>query len=92
MKTTVELPDELFRQAKAKAALEGVKLKDLIAEGLRLVLAQPAKNKKKRIHRTQFPIIKSKRKDAPLTLEQVKQAMADMEEEEARHYAQFVRR
>jgi hypothetical protein len=39
MRTTVDLPDELLRQAKARAALDGVKLKDLIAryveEGLR---------------------------------------------------------
>lgn len=39
MRTTVDLPDELFRQAKAKAALDGLKLKDLITrfveQGLR---------------------------------------------------------
>jgi hypothetical protein len=39
MKTTVEIPDDLFRQAKAKAALEGRKLKDLFADGLRQALA-----------------------------------------------------
>jgi hypothetical protein len=38
MKTTVELPDELYRRAKAEAALRGRKLKDLVEEGLRLVL------------------------------------------------------
>jgi hypothetical protein len=38
MKTTVELPDDLYREAKATAALHGRKLKDLIEEGLRLVL------------------------------------------------------
>jgi hypothetical protein len=38
MKTTVELPDAIYRQAKAQAALRGRKLKDLIEEGLRLVL------------------------------------------------------
>jgi len=41
MKTTVELPDAIYRQAKAEAALRGRKLKDLIEEGLRLVLAAP---------------------------------------------------
>src|ERR1700683_4303831 len=30
MKTTVELPDAIYRQAKAEAALRGRKLKDLI--------------------------------------------------------------
>ena len=41
MKTTVEVPDDLYRRAKAEAALRGRKLKDLIEEGLRLVLASP---------------------------------------------------
>lgn len=30
MRTTIDLPDETFRQVKAKAALSGLKLKDLI--------------------------------------------------------------
>ena len=42
MKTTVELPDRLYRQAKAAAALRGRTLKDLVEEGLRLVLEAPA--------------------------------------------------
>ncbi len=41
MKTTVELPDAIYRQAKAEAALRGRRLKDLIEEGLRLVLNAP---------------------------------------------------
>jgi len=39
MKTTIELPDPLYRQAKAVAALRGRKLKDLVEEGLRLAIA-----------------------------------------------------
>ncbi len=41
MKTTVELLDTLYRQAKAEAALHGRKLKDLVEAGLRLVLDLP---------------------------------------------------
>ena len=41
MKTTVELSDDLYRRAKAEAALRGRKLKDLVEEGLRLVLETP---------------------------------------------------
>lgn len=41
MKTVVELPDAIYRQAKAEAALRGRKLKDLVEEGLRLVLHAP---------------------------------------------------
>jgi hypothetical protein len=43
MKTTVGVPDALYRQAKAETALRGRKLKDLIEEGLRLVLEAPRK-------------------------------------------------
>jgi hypothetical protein len=38
VKTTVELPDDLYRQAKAEAALGGRKIRDLIEEGLRMVV------------------------------------------------------
>ena len=44
MRTTIDIPDELFRRAKSEAALRGRKLKDLVEEGLRRVLEkeQPA--------------------------------------------------
>jgi hypothetical protein len=38
MKTTVELPDELYRRTKANPTLRGCGVEDLIEEGLRLVL------------------------------------------------------
>ncbi len=38
MKTTLEIPDALYRQAKVQAAQENRKMKDLVSEGLRLVL------------------------------------------------------
>jgi hypothetical protein len=47
MKTTIEVPDELYRRAKAEAALSGRKLKDLVEEGLRLVLAAPDRARKR---------------------------------------------
>jgi hypothetical protein len=40
MRTTIDIPDELFRRAKSQAALRGRKLKDLVEEGLRLVVEQ----------------------------------------------------
>jgi hypothetical protein len=43
MKTTIEVPGELYRRAKSMAALRGRKLKDLIEEGLRLVVEGPRK-------------------------------------------------
>jgi predicted component of type VI protein secretion system len=41
MKTTIEVPDDLYRRAKAEAAMRGRKLRDLVEEGLRLVLETP---------------------------------------------------
>lgn len=38
MRTTVDIPDELFRQVKARAALRGLKLKEYVAEALRASL------------------------------------------------------
>ena len=40
MRTTFDIPDDLFRLAKSEAALRGRKLKDLVEEGLRLVVEQ----------------------------------------------------
>jgi hypothetical protein len=48
MKTTIEIPDDLYRKAKATAALRGRKLKDLVEEGLRLVLEGPRKISRRR--------------------------------------------
>jgi hypothetical protein len=47
MKTTVELPEDLYRRAKAEAALRGRKLRDLVEEGLRLVLETSRKARRK---------------------------------------------
>jgi predicted component of type VI protein secretion system len=41
MKTTVDVPDELYRRAKAEAALRGRKFRELVEEGLRLALETP---------------------------------------------------
>jgi hypothetical protein len=46
MKTTVEVPDDLYRKAKSMAALRGRKLKDLFEEGLRLVVEAPRKTRR----------------------------------------------
>jgi hypothetical protein len=49
VKTTVELPDDLYRRAKAEAALRGRKLKDLVEEGLQMVLDKPRKTEQARL-------------------------------------------
>jgi len=42
VRTTIEIPDELLRQAKARAALRGMKLKELVAEALEAALYYPS--------------------------------------------------
>jgi hypothetical protein len=42
MKTTLEVPDELYLQVKSRAALRRRKIKDYVAEGLRLALEADA--------------------------------------------------
>lgn len=38
MKTTLEIPTDLYRRAKIKAATEGRRMRDLVSEGLALVV------------------------------------------------------
>lgn len=41
MKTTIDLPEEVLRRAKAEAALRGRKLRELFLDGILRVLDQP---------------------------------------------------
>lgn len=89
MKTTIEIPDELFREAKARAAMNGIKLKDLITDALRTKLhAVPAPKG----HRVKFPIIEGNPDGPRITDEIVNAAIEDMYREEAEYHAQFIRR
>ena len=90
MKTTVEIPDELFRQAKAKAALEGIRFRELVVQGLQLVMEQQSLSSQ--LHRTDFPLIRAQDKSEPLTDDTVAQALAEEDEQELQRYANFVRR
>jgi hypothetical protein len=56
MKTTIELPDELFAQAKRATLERGTTLKALIEQGLRHALAQPRSRSNTRFR---FPVIAS---------------------------------
>ncbi len=45
MKTTLEIPDEIFRQVKARAALRGVSLRQFVTEALEEKVAAPHANR-----------------------------------------------
>jgi hypothetical protein len=57
MKTTLEIPDDLYRLAKVQAAQENRKMKDLVSEGLRLVLGLSNKPQPRQLRRmTKAPV------------------------------------
>ena len=60
MRITLDLPDELLHRVKAKAALDGLKLKDLIAryieEGLRKA---PSRTAPRRGRRSELPVVRA---------------------------------
>ena len=84
MKATIDIPDELYHEAKVAAAMRGTKVKDLVAEGLRLVLrGEGARHARKRI---KFPLIES---GEPGTLNAPDDAATKLEamEDRTRHAA-----
>lgn len=85
MKTTLEIPDELFRKAKAKAALDGLKLKDLVAEGLRMVTEESMKKQKGKYVR--FPIIKTRHGAGKLLITDKRIKELELEADLDRHTA-----
>ena len=56
MRTTIDIPDELLRAVKARAALEGRPLKALFLEGLQLAVRKPPARRAK-LRKVTFPII-----------------------------------
>jgi hypothetical protein len=63
MRTTVDIPDTMYRRLKGRAAREGSSAKELILRGVEQVLKEPPRKRHKKI---QLPIIRSKK---PGTLE-----------------------
>ena len=85
MRTTIDLPDDLFRKAKARAAMQGQALKDLVADALKLLLQTP-KEATATPRRTHFPIVKPKDPNRKLTPEMVTAATEQLLAEEAAAY------
>jgi hypothetical protein len=59
MRTTVDIPNPVYRQLKAKAALQGCSVKELILRGVKAELNGTPE--KKSAYRVSLPLIKSKR-------------------------------
>lgn len=63
MRTTIDIPDPMYRQLKSRAASEGTSTKELILRGAKSVLKGSTRKRRKRV---KLPIIRSKN---PGTLE-----------------------
>lgn len=59
MRTTIDLPDELLRQVKAKAALDGLKLKDLITRYVEQGLREAPPPAPRRRQRSELPVARA---------------------------------
>jgi hypothetical protein len=57
MRTTIEIPDDLFRRAKATAALRGSTLKDLVVRALEREFARQPPELKKGRTTTKLPVL-----------------------------------
>jgi hypothetical protein len=82
MKATIEIPDEIMREIKVRAAKEDRKLKDLVAELLQRGLAQGEEGIPKPRHRVKLPLFEG-RPAAPgqeATPEVIKQILLDEED------------
>ena len=91
MRTTIDIPDELLRAVKARAALEGRPLKALFLEGLQLAVRKPPARRAK-LRKVTFPIIAGSPHGRVVTEEIVQKAINDFYDEEARQHAESVRR
>ena len=82
MKTTLDLPDDLMREIKVRAAREDRKLKDLIAELLRKGMAEERAGATTVRHRVQLPIFQGghpAKPDEEMTPERVAELLLDQE-------------
>ena len=82
MKTTLDLPDDLMREIKVRAAREDRKLKDLIAELLRKGLTEETERRPKAGRRVKLPLIQTKHPASPgeeLTPERVHEILIQQE-------------
>jgi hypothetical protein len=87
MRTTIDLSDELFRRAKAKAALSGITLKELIAgyieQGLRQAENVPPTQPRRR---SRLPVIEEATTGKPIpALSKAELVEIELDEDVAKH-------
>lgn len=81
MKTTLDLPADLIREMKLRAAHEGRKLRDVATEVFRLGLSQPRPQSEAPRHRVKLPLITCQAAVQELTTDQVAEVLLKQEME-----------
>lgn len=82
MKTTLDLPADLVREMKLRAAQEGRKLRDVATEVFRRGLSQPGPQAGEALrHRVKLPLIECRAAATELTAEQVAEVLLKQETE-----------
>lgn len=84
MRTTLDLPDELFRQVKARAAVRGTTIKDLLTRYVESGLRQPDAPSVPARARSRLPVIKRRNRVPIPSLTPALQASLDEEEDRAK--------
>lgn len=57
MRTTIDLPDDLYRELKASAALNGVSMRDYVIAALRVSRRRESESRKPVRKKSPFPLI-----------------------------------
>jgi plasmid stability protein len=85
MKTTLDLPDELMRAIKVRAAQQDRKIKDVVAELLGRALSQPESGIANRVpRRVRLPLVQCGSAAGPeMTPQRVAAALLDQETDAA---------
>ena len=91
MRTTLDLPDELFRQVKAKAALKGTTIKELLTRYVETGLRQPDLPSHVEGKRSKLPVIKRRSRTGIPSVTSELQARLDEEEDRAKLHRSFRR-
>ena len=78
MRTTIDIPDHLFRRAKAAASLDGKSLKSFVTEALEAKVTASGESAPA-TRRTRFPLVQSK---VPGSVKLDELAIAEMLERE----------
>ena len=88
MKTTLNLPEALYKEIKIKAVREGVPVTELVVKGLQMLLAVEGGTQR----RVDFPLIPARGDAKPITLDLVRQVRMEMDDAEDRAIAVSSRR